>query len=48
MSCITKKKKKKKIWSSRYGAAETHPTRNQDICGLFLGLAQGVKGLALS
>ena len=39
--------KKRKIWSSRHGAAETNPTRNREVGGLIPGLAQWVKDLAL-
>ena len=34
-------------WNSRHGAAETNPTRNQEVVGLILGLPQGVKDLVL-
>ena len=30
-------------WSSHHGAAETNPTRNHEIEGSILGLAQWVK-----
>ena len=33
--------------SSRHGTAETIPTRNHEVVGLILGLAQWVKDLAL-
>ena len=35
-------------WSSHSGAVETNPTRNHEVVGLILGLAQWVKDLALS
>ena len=39
-----------KIWdrSSHRGAAEMNPTRNHEVSGSILGLAQWVKDLALS
>ncbi len=38
---------KVEIQSSRRGAVETNPTRNHEVVGLILGLAQCVKDLAL-
>ena len=35
------------VWSSRCGAAEMNPTRNHEVVGLILGLAQWVKDLVL-
>ena len=43
LNIITLKKK----WSSHRGAAETNPTRNNEVVGLIPGLIQWVKDLAL-
>jgi len=34
-------------WSSHRGAVETNPSRNHEVAGLILSLAQWVKDLAL-
>ena len=39
--------RKYRVGGSRRGAAEMNPTRNQEVAGSILGLAQGVKNLAL-
>ena len=38
---------KKEVGSSHHGAEETNPTRNHEVAGLILGLAQWVKDLVL-
>ena len=39
--------KSKIVWSSRRGAADVNPTRNQEVVGLIPSLVQWVKDLAL-
>ena len=36
-----------RIWSSRRGTVEMNPTRNHEVVGSILGLAQGLKDPAL-
>ena len=38
-----KKKKKKRVWSSHRGSAETKPARNHEAAGLIPALDQWVK-----
>ena len=44
---VTLKKKKKKNGVPRRGTAEMNPTRNDEVAGSILGLAQWVKDLEL-